>query len=384
MNTDKRVQKLREVMDARGIDVSVICNFENQYYFSGLKAITYSRPIVLLVDKQETSLIIPSLEEEHAKAKTRVDHLHVYHEVKSKAGQGESYTEHFDALLSRYPKGTVIGAEFASFPVRLEQIARKHGADLVSIDKEIVDMRAVKDEQEMGMIAESGRLVSLALKHSLEHAAAGMSEMEMDQFGTRALFMEVAEKHPDATLDYFVMSPSGIERTNMPHVFSNTRQLKQQDIIIHSRQVGLNGYRAECERTFFIGGATEKQKEVFKVAQEAQAAALDFIKVGVTAKEVNEVARKVIEKAGLETFVNHRTGHGIGIGLHEEPSLRYDNDLVLKPGMAFCVEPGIYIPEVGGFRHSDTVILRENGTELITEYPRGLDALVFGGVKQEV
>lgn len=384
MNTEKRVQKLLEVMEAKGIDVSVIFNFENQYYFSGLKAITYSRPIVLLVEKQKTALIIPSLEEEHAKTKTNVDELFVYHEVKSKTGQGESYTEHFDIILSRYPKGTVIGAEFASFSVKLEQIAHKHGAELVSIDQEIVDMRAVKDEEEMAMIAESGRLVSLALKHSLENAAAGMSEIEMDQFGTRALFTEVAERHPNATLDYFVMSPSGVDRTNMPHVFSNTRQLEEQDIIIHSRQVGLNGYRAECERTFFIGRPTDRQKDVFKVAVEAQAAALDIIKVGVTAKEVNEVARKVIEKAGLEPYVNHRTGHGIGIGLHEEPSLRYDNDLVLEPGMAFCVEPGIYIPEIGGFRHSDTVILKENGTELITEYPSGLESLVFEGVKTGV
>ncbi|MFD1427740.1 M24 family metallopeptidase [Kroppenstedtia sanguinis] len=377
MNTDKRVDKLREIMDAKGIDVSVIMNFENQYYFSGLKAITYSRPIVLVVDKKKTALILPSLEEEHAKAKANADELHVYHEVKSTDGEGGSYTEHFNAILSCYPKGTVIGAEFASFSVKLEQIADQYGAKLVSLDKEIADMRAIKDDEEIAMITESGRLVSLALKHSLENAAAGISEIEMDQFGTRALFIEVAERHPDATLDYFVMSPSGITRTNMPHVFSNTRQLQERDIIIHSRQVGLNGYRAECERTFFIGRPTDKQKDAFKVAQEAQAAALDFIKVGVTAREVDEVARKVIERAGCEPYMNHRTGHGIGIGLHEEPSLRFDNDLVLASGMVFCVEPGIYIPGVGGFRHSDTVVLRESGTELITEYPRGLNALVF-------
>lgn len=80
--------------------------------------------------------------------------------------------------------------------------------------------------------------------------------------------------------------------------------------------------------------------------------------MGVTAAEVNEVALQVFRDANMEQYVRHRTGHGIGIGLHEEPSLKYSNDLVLQENMVFCVEPGLYIPGVGGFRHSDTVILR--------------------------
>lgn len=91
-------------------------------------------------------------------------------------------------------------------------------------------------------------------------------------------------------------------------------------IVIHSRQVGLNGYRAECERTFFIGEPTQEQKDAFQLAYEAQQAALDIIKVGTSSKEeVNEVAQKIFEEAGVEQYSIHRTGHGIGIGLHEEP-----------------------------------------------------------------
>src|SRR5699024_6258508 len=110
---------------------------------------------------------------------------------------------------------------------------------------------------------------------------------------------------------------------------------------------------------------------------EAQAKALDFIKVGVKAKKVNQVALDVFKKADLEEYVVHRTGHGIGIGLHEEPSLRFDNELVLEAGMVFCVEPGIYIPGVGGVRHSDTVVLEENETVLITDYERDIDGLII-------
>ncbi|MDQ0428807.1 Xaa-Pro dipeptidase [Planomicrobium stackebrandtii] len=378
MNTKKRIQALRERMENQEIEVSIVMNFENQYYFSGLKALTYSRPIVLVIDKQETALIVPSLEEEHSKEKANVDRLYVYHETKLRAEEGRSHLEHLAGIMRKYPAGTKVGIEFSSFPVKLERLLEEQGFQLVNLDQPIAEMRYIKDQEEIDLITESGRLVSLAVESSIGNVKAGMTEMEFDQFGTNALFTEVARKHPNATLDYFAMSPSGLARTNMPHVFSNTRKLEEQDILIHSRQVGLNGYRAECERTFFIGQPTERQKELFHLVLEAQLAALDFIKVGVTAKEVNEVARKIFEKGGVEEYMNHRTGHGIGIGLHEEPSLRYDNDLVLQEGMVFCVEPGLYIPDVGGFRHSDTVVLTKKGTNLITHYPNDLESLIIG------
>lgn len=201
--------------------------------------------------------------------------------------------------------------------------------------------------------------------------------MEVDQFGNEALFRDVAKNHPDSTLDFFVMTPSGIERTVLPHVFSNTRKFKDKDISIHSRQVGLNGYRAECERTFFIGEPTDRQKDLFNIALEAQIAALDVIKPGIKAKDVDESARKVFRKYGIEEYSMHRTGHGIGIGNHEEPSLRFDNDLTLQEGMVYCVEPGLYVPGVGGFRHSDTVVLKKDGSHQITDYPSELEHLCF-------
>lgn len=377
MNLDKRIHQLREVAATKELDLTVIMNFENQFYFSGLKAITYSRPIVLFVDEKEVQLVVPSLEENHAQEKSIADRLHVYYETALHADYANSYLELFELVINSYPANSKVGVEFGALPVSLANRLRERGFELVNLDEDIAKMRAIKYEDEIEQIIESGRLVSLALEASLKKAAPNISEMELDHHGNSALFLEVAKKHPNATLDYFVMSPSGIERTNMPHVFSNTRRLETNDMVIHSRQVGLNGYRAECERTFFVGNPTHEQREAFKLAQEAQQAALDFIKVGTTAKEVNAVALEVFKKANLEEYVRHRSGHGIGVGLHEEPSLKYSNDLVLEENMVFCVEPGIYIPGVGGYRHSDTVILTKEGTKLITEYPRTIEELVF-------
>jgi len=377
MNTSKRVERLREIMQENQLGLSIIMNFENQYYFSGLKAITYSRPIVLAIDPKRSSLIIPSLEESHAKEKSIADQLYVYHETLVKDGNGGSHLEHLASLISTYPSDTRIGVEFSSLPVKIGNLLKAAGFELYDLDKSIVEMRYIKDQEEIDLITESGRLVSMALRESLLQAKPGVTEMEIDQYGNQALFFETSKTHPNSTVDFFAMSPSGLNRSIMPHVFSNTRKLESHDIVIHSRQVGLNGYRAECERTFFVGQPTDKQKEAFKISYEAQLTALEVIKVGITAKEVNEAARQVFKKAGVEEYSIHRTGHGIGIGLHEEPSLRYDNDLILQEGMVFCVEPAIYIPGVGGFRHSDTVVLTNKKTKLITEYPRELESLIF-------
>ncbi|WP_031548042.1 M24 family metallopeptidase [Salinicoccus luteus] len=374
MDRAKRIESLRQVMTEKNLDAAIIFNFENQFYFSGLKAITYSRPIIMVVEQTRQSLIIPKLEEKHAKEKTDADPIHIYHEVE---GRGSTdYHELFDEVLDGI-EGSQVGIEFGALPAELVSGIQEKGHDLVDVQGDIVRMRAIKSEEEIEMIKESGKLVSGALKHTLEHSAAGKSELEIDYHGNQYLFEEISKNHTDSTLDYFVMSPSGVERTNMPHVFSNTRKLEIGDVIIHSRQVGLNGYRAECERTYFIGEPTEAQREAFKVMLEAHLAALDFIKAGVTAKAVNQAALDVIKEAGYDAYVSHRTGHGIGIGQHEEPSLRFDNDLVLEAGMVFCVEPGIYIPGVGGFRHSDTVVLTEDGAEIITEYPRDLESMIF-------
>ncbi|GAB3064305.1 M24 family metallopeptidase [Salinicoccus sesuvii] len=376
MQIKQRTKRLKSFMKDNGIDVAFISNFENQFYLSGLKAILYSRPILLVIEDNQESLIIPTLEEAHALEKTDADHLYVYHEVEHKTG-GMSYHEQVDIVISKLKPGSTVGVEYNALPTDITLKLMEQGFDIRNIQHEVATMRAVKSASEIEAMRHSGKLVSKALEKTITNARAGMSELEIDYYGNEYLFKEVPKHFPNSTLDYFVMSPSGIPRTNMPHVFSNTRRLEDKDIIIHSRQVGLNGYRAECERTFFIGEPTPRQRETFEVMIHAQQAALDFIKVGVTAREVNQKALDVIKTAGLEEYVVHRTGHGIGVGFHEEPSLRFDNELVLEAGMAFCIEPGIYIPGVGGFRHSDTVVLTESGTEVITNYPKDLDSLVI-------
>lgn len=104
---------------------------------------------------------------------------------------------------------------------------------------------------------------------------------------------------------------------------------------------------------------------------------MDMVKPGVGAKDVDIASYRVFEKAGYAEYVQHRVGHGLGLSEHEEPYLRFDNELILKEGMVYTIEPGIYVPGVGGFRHSDTVIITSEGYDTVTKYPRDLDDMIF-------
>jgi Xaa-Pro dipeptidase len=377
MNSEKRLASLREYMSQNKMGLAIVMHPENQYYISGFKALIYSRPIVLAIKPDAETLIVPGLEEKHAHADSSVSEIMVYYEHPEEAKKGISYLEHLDSLLSKYPRGTKIGVELNVMSTGLANHIKEKGFELSDVGRKIMEMRFIKEQQEIDLMVEAGKLVSLAVSESLKNARAGISEIELEQFGHKALLLETSRKYPDSVMDYIGMSPSGLARSIMPHVFSNTRKLEPNDIVIHSRQVGLNGYRAECERTFFIGKPTVKQIEAFKAAEEAQKAGMDIIKPGLKAKEVDLAARRIIQKAGLGQYAIHRTGHGIGIGMHEEPYLRFDSDLILEEGMAFSIEPGVYIPGVGGFRHSDTIIITKNGCKMITDYPRGLKDLIF-------
>ncbi|MDI6641295.1 MAG: M24 family metallopeptidase, partial [Elusimicrobiota bacterium] len=292
MNTEKRLSELKSFMEKNDIALSIVTRPENIYYLSNFLGISWSRPISFILTSKSTGLIIPGLEEEHAKAEANVDKIYVYYEYPEKYEM--SFLEYVDRILSKYPNGTKIGVEFDVMSFGLADYIRNYGYELVDIGKKITEMRFVKDKQEIELMIEAGRLVSLALSKSLEHARTGLSELEVEQYGNDAVLREIAVKYPDSVLYNLAMTTSGIVRTVMPNVSTTTRKLEQNDIIIHSRQIGFNGYRAECERTFFVGKPTDEQKELFRIATEAQRVAMDIIRPGLTAKEVDLAARKVI------------------------------------------------------------------------------------------
>ena len=192
----------------------------------------------------------------------------------------------------------------------------------------------------------------------------------------KRIIRESDDFHP--LLTKVLMGTWAAPRSAKPHSIP-----RLEDRLLEGPHIGLvltsvDGYSAECERTYFTVRPSAEMQSVFASMMEARRIAMDKIRPGVSCWEVDTVAKEFLEKEGFGDKLLHRTGHGIGIAYHAEaPWLADGCDDVLAPGMVISVEPGIYLPKVGGFRHSDTVLVTDGGCECLTTYPTDLDSLTI-------
>jgi Xaa-Pro aminopeptidase len=373
--TDRRIADFRAQMERNGVDLAILWEPDNEYYLSGFRAISYTRPIVLMVYRDKIEYIIPALEVDHARMHAKVDGFHVYHEKIQQSHLDVTYDQVLVKILEKLDKKLVIGLEMGVIPASVYTMIRGYGFKTEDMGDVLIRLRSIKDEEEIYWLDQAGHLSDVAIAASIEQMRPGLSELEFDSYGDKKLLETASEEFPDKIVGFDNWTCSGIQRASMPHLYSSTRKFTEDDVIVHSRQVWINGYRAENERTLLLGNATEEQQKCLSLAIEAQKVGMDMVKPGVKAKDVDIASFEVFDKAGYGDYVQHRIGHGLGLSEHEEPYLRFDNELVLEEGMVYTIEPGIYLPGIGGFRHSDTIIVTKDGCRSFTTYPRGIDDL---------
>jgi Xaa-Pro aminopeptidase len=165
--------------------------------------------------------------------------------------------------------------------------------------------------------------------------------------------------------------------TAMPHGFVKGHGIQSGDVLVSGAGANIDGYRSELERTMIVGEPTKEQERAFAAMLALQTRAIEEIGPGVSAGEVELATVRLAEELGVADKLRHHVGHSIGLEPHEAPFLDRGDDAVLEPGMVFTIEPGVYFPELGGFRHSDTVVVTEDGRRVMTLYPRELHDLVI-------
>ncbi|MEH7334322.1 Xaa-Pro peptidase family protein [Neobacillus drentensis] len=380
MNFNKRLDKLRGFMEKEKLTAVLLTDPNNQCYMTGFEIITYSRPIFTIVTKNDCILIVPGLEEEHAKLNAEFDQLIVYYEHPEKAMQGNDPIALIIKCLQALNGERRLGIESRSLPLELANIFQRENWKLTDVTSEMIKNRAIKDEKELEKMRQVCSLAVGSVQAAFRALKVGVTERDIEEAAASAFYQEASNLYPDSSLFTGGMSPSGVERTILPHVFSNLIKIDLGDGLIITRITSLDGYKGECERTCFVGEPTAKQRELFRVMVNAQRAALEIIKAGVKTSDVDAAARSVIQEAGYGEYAVHRTGHSIGIAVHEAPFFRFDDNFILQEGMTFTVEPGIYVPGIGGFRHSDTILVTKNGYEMLTECPRTIEELIFSPI----
>lgn len=163
----------------------------------------------------------------------------------------------------------------------------------------------------------------------------------------------------------------------IPHALANNLTFQAGDVLVTGAGAPVWGYNSELERTMIVGPANDQQKRMFDHMLALQDTAFEALQPGKTCSDVDRAVRAYYEEHQLMQYWKHHVGHAIGLRYHEGPFLDLGDTTVLKPGMVFTIEPGLYVPELGGFRHSDTVVITQDGIEILTYYPRDLNSLTI-------
>lgn len=226
--------------------------------------------------------------------------------------------------------------------------------------------RAVKQTDEIRRIREAEAVGDRAFARLLPRLEAGMTEKQV------AAWIEFLMKEEGADgFSFDTIAASGIHSA-MPHAVPTEKKLEAGDFLTMDFGCRYKGYCSDMTRTVVIGSASDRQKQVYDTVLQAQQTALERIRPGMTGKEIDALARNVIDKAGYGSCFGHSLGHSVGLEIHEKPCFSPKEEKVIQPGMVITVEPGIYIENFGGVRIEDMVIITENGCENITHSPKKL------------
>lgn len=375
MNYQKRRDKLINSLKPFGIEDILIQDLDNIYYFTGFHVAVLSRPFGLVISRQKTVLIVPATANDAAKLEAPEVEIETYYEHPIQGDKNLSFHESIARVISPLAQGFPIGVEANRISLSDLKVLSEKGLKVKDISPQLSQLRSSKELDEINAIRVSGKYVDVIINKTSDLIRPEITEIDLEQMGANSLRQEVATNLPQASVTTFTMTTSGNERTVLPHTQTSIRRVETGDPIILCRQVAINGYRAQCDRMVFVGGPNKEQKDYYSLVLSAHAAALEVIRPGIKASEVDNAIRSVFQKANVDEYFVHRSGSGIGISMGESPYLRFDSQEILTENMTLIIQPAIYIPGVGGFRCSDTVIVKEDGCELITHYPRDIQSL---------
>ncbi|WP_334331603.1 MULTISPECIES: Xaa-Pro peptidase family protein [unclassified Companilactobacillus] len=360
----KQLQDLQEYLAQNNLDIAYISNPSDIHYFTGFYSDPVERILALLVfPDKDPFLFAPQLEVEASKD----------------AGWDKDvfgYLDHEDpfALMAGHIKdvaGTPSkwGIEKDDLPVQKLEAIKQQFPDAqfpTNLSRYMENAKLIKTPSEIEELKAAGAEADYAFTVAFNAIKEGRTEQEVVAEIEYAM-MKKGVMH----MSFDTIVQAGANAAN-PHGGPEKTPIEKNELVLFDLGTVHNGYISDASRTVAFGQPDEKSLDIYKVDLEAQYAAMDAAKPGITAAELDKVARDIITKAGYGEYFIHRLGHGMGTSEHEFPSIMEGNDMVLKPGMCFSIEPGIYIPNVAGVRIEDCVYITENGCEPFTHTSKEL------------
>ncbi len=384
----KRIDKLQKQLYDQDIETFLLFNSKNIFYLTGFSFIPSERPIILILNRGEVSFFVPSLEVDHVRHQVPfVSDVFSYFEYPDETHP----MKHLQRLLMMEIKANPrkVASEAPGAPSHwgykgpsLEEIT---GLKFKLLPDKIMDMRVIKEPEEIELMKESSKWADRAHKYLQEFTEVGANEIDVTiKASTQGSQDMVSELGDDYRPTGFSVFPAiALYRGQIgpnsyfPHALSRGLIFNKGDTLVTGASSDVYGMHSELERTMFMGEPSNKQKKLFDAMMTAQDAALNAAGPGVYCSDVDKAARQAFKDKGVIQLVRHHTGHALGMEGHERPFLDLGSEEILEPGMIFSCEPGIYEKGLGGFRHSDTFVVTNDGIEVLTKYPRELESLLI-------
>lgn len=238
--------------------------------------------------------------------------------------------------------------------------------ELIPIGAELDDLRIRKDPEELRSLAGSAEIASQALLGILDLIKPGVPEREV------ALALEFAMKRAGAQEKSFDFIVASGPRGALPHGKASDKAIQTGELVTIDFGAVYQGYHSDETVTVAVGSPDSRQKEIYSIVKDAHDKALEAVKPGISLKELDNIARRYIELKGYGNYFGHGLGHGVGLEVHEKPTVSFRSEQTAGEGMVFTIEPGIYIPDWGGVRIEDTVVVTQDGCRLLTSVPKEL------------
>lgn len=367
-----RISKVQERMSAENLDWYVSFCPDNIFYLTNFANFVHERPFVLLIPVKGTiKFLVPLLEIPNVKNRS-VGHIDLIDYFEFPAPEGENWFDKLGAVLENTSR---VGVE-SICPLQIYE-----AIDAARIRSDIIDQeRQIKSPYEIGRLAYAGQVASRAMEDLLENAKVGSSLQQVSSRGKEIMFSQLWKDEP-------LLNPQALRLTTVfqnadyshdPHNFSDLgMQMKEGGPHVSVINAVLNGYGTEIERTFFLGYVPDAARKPYEVMMRARQLTFDLVVPGARMCDVDKAVNDLFKREGYEDYLLHRAGHGMGVTAHEGPFLAEGDHGIIEKGMSFTVEPGIYIPGVGGFRHSDTIIVTDNGNISLTNAPDSLEDMTL-------
>ena len=373
-------------MEAAGLDAICVFYPARVAYLTGFHHIPTERPIALVVGSSgEAALVVPALEKEHAEGTAAVDQVRAYFEYPGADHPMETVASVLAEMSARADR---TGADHDGYvPLwgyRGPRLSDLTGVEPMDAEPIVESLRRVKSPAELACIQLSCDWAVRGHRRMQDAIHAGRTETECYHPAQTETLMEMIREMPGwrprgaedtGLIAMFVAGRS----TALPHGFVKGHGLQRGDVLVTGAGANVDGYRSELERTMFVGAPTADQRRAFDAMVALQTRAIEVMAPGVPAAEVELATVRLAEELGVAGHLRHHAGHSIGLEPHEAPFLDRGDDAVLEAGMVFTVEPGLYFKELGGFRHSDTVVVTGDGRRVMTDYPRTLEDLIVDG-----